>query len=85
MNPSVAASSPPKTLTGTKRPREEDLTDGTSDESPSVKPRTESYVPSDAQPPGPWGWFWLPWEAFKRGFAEGFLTSPSSSSPTADS
>lgn len=82
VNPSAAASSPPKSVAGTKRPREEDPTDGTIEESPSVKPRTESYVPSDAQPPGPWGWFWLPWEAFKRGFVEGFVSSSSSSSST---
>ena len=42
---------------------------------PSTRARTESYVVPDAKPPvsnaGTWGWFWLPWETFKRGFAEG--------------
>lgn len=69
----------PQPLTGQKRAREEG--DGDLDEAtPAIRQRTESYVPSDEKPSGPWGWFWLPWQTFKRGFAEGLWSSSNTSS-----
>ncbi|EJC99979.1 uncharacterized protein FOMMEDRAFT_170068 [Fomitiporia mediterranea MF3/22] len=54
---------------GRKRGREEDENEeGGTD---AVRARTASYITPDIKPSGPWGWLKLPWETFKRGFAEG--------------
>ena len=76
VNPS-ASSSPPQPATGQKRTREEE--EEGEDGPRSVRPRTETYIPSDEKPPGLWGWFMLPWQTFKRGFAEGLWSSPNAS------
>ena len=51
-----------------KRAREDDEGEGTSK---VVRVRTSSFSLPDLKPTGPWGWLKLPWETFKRGFAEG--------------
>ncbi|KAL5536664.1 hypothetical protein ACEPAF_487 [Sanghuangporus sanghuang] len=53
---------------GQKRAREDE--EGEED-SKAARPRTSSYTIPDLKPSGPWGWWKLPWETFKRGFTEG--------------
>ena len=54
-----------------------DMDMDTSDPRPTTRPRTSSYTAPNHDPPTSsdggisWGWFWLPWETFKRGFREG--------------
>ena len=54
-----------------------DMDMDTSDPRPTIRPRTSSYTAPNHDPPTSsdggisWGWFWLPWETFKRGFREG--------------
>lgn len=77
-----ATTSPERASVGKrKREGEEEVTDETADDGgrPSTRPRTESYVQPEDEPPSLLGWFMLPWQAFKRGFAEGIWPLPSSS------
>ncbi|KAL5492677.1 hypothetical protein ACEPAI_4124 [Sanghuangporus weigelae] len=53
---------------GRKRAREDEEGE---EGSKVVRPRTSSYTVPNLKPSGPWGWLKLPWETFKRGFAEG--------------
>ena len=45
-----------------------------------VRTRVSSLLSLDKPPSGPWGWLKLPWETFKKGFAEGLGVAEASSS-----
>ncbi|KAH8104304.1 hypothetical protein DFH11DRAFT_1734026 [Phellopilus nigrolimitatus] len=79
--PALAASVLPQ-----KRAREEDEGEGEAGgeegQGAAVRRRTEGYVRSEARAPGPWGWFWEPWETFKKGFSEGLWAGQAGSAAT---
>ncbi|KZT21590.1 hypothetical protein NEOLEDRAFT_1164557 [Neolentinus lepideus HHB14362 ss-1] len=56
---------------GTKRPRQSEDGDVETDSRPQTRQRTADYEPPQQDPPGPWGWFLMPFKNFFRGFREG--------------
>lgn len=66
----VSESVPSGTSPNLKRNREEPEAAIEDTERPTVRPRTESYVPPEREAPSPFGWFLLPFQSFARGFRE---------------
>lgn len=49
-----------------------------------VRTRVSSLLSLDKPPSGPWGWLKLPWETFKKGFAEGLGIAEAEGSSSTD-
>jgi len=61
---------PSGTSQSLKRNRDEPEATVEDTKRPTVRPRTESYVPPETEAPSPLGWFLLPFHSFARGFRE---------------